>query len=244
MAIEIGRCAMTSIINIIILLFLLMGAITGFKRGVIKSATMFIGAIIVIILAYSLKNPVSKILYSVLPFFDFAGDFAGLTVLNIVIYEALAFVLVYIVLMTVLQILIKVTGGIETILKFTIVLGIPSKLLGALFGFIEAYLFVFVALFLLAQIPATNEYVKDAFLADKISNSSPILSDITEEYYQAFEEIISLKDENMQDKVEYNRKCLDILLKYDIVKKDAVEDLLDSGKLVVPNANVVLDKYR
>jgi len=235
---------MLGIIDIIIVLFLLMGALVGFKRGVIKSATMFIGAIVVIILSYALKNPVSKILYSFLPFFNFAGDFEGLTVLNIIIYEAIAFVLVYVVLMSLLQVLIKVTGGIEKILKFTIILGIPSKLLGALFGIIESYLFVFVALFLLLQIPATNSYIKESKLAFPIVNSSPVLSNITEEYYKAFEEIISLKDQNLNNKDEYNLKSLDILLKYDVVKKDAVKSLLESGKLVIPNAESVLDNYR
>ena len=132
-------------IDVICILFLLMGAVVGLKRGVIKSATMFIGAIIVIFLAFSLKNPVAKLMYTYLPFFNFAGNFEGLSVLNIIIYEALAFALVYIVLMSVLQVLIKITGIFEKILDFTIILGIPSKILGAIFGFLEAYLFLFVA---------------------------------------------------------------------------------------------------
>lgn len=235
---------MIGILDSIILLFLLSGAVLGFKRGVIKSATMLIGAILVIIISFSLKNPVSKVLYSILPFSNFAGDFEGLTVLNIIIYEAIAFVLVYIILMSILQVIIKITGGIEKILKFTIILGIPSKLLGAVFGFFESFLFVFVALFLFSQIPSTNNWVKDSFLAEKIVNSSPILSDITKEYYEAFEEVISIKDQNVHDKVEYNRKCLDILLKYDIVKTEAVKELLDNGKLVIPDADKVIDKYR
>ena len=235
---------MSAIIDIILILVLVMGAIVGFKRGVIKSATMFIGAIIVIVLAYSLKNPVSKILYSFLPFFNFAGDFAGLTTLNIIIYEAIAFVLVYVLLMAILQIIIKITGVFETILNFTIILGIPSKLLGAVFGFFEAYLFLFVAIFLLNQIPATNEIVTESTFASKIASSSPILSNITSSYYDAFEEIISIKDQNRNDKEEYNRKCLDILLKYGIVDISSAEELIQSGKLQISNADEILDNYR
>lgn len=234
---------MGTTIDIIIVLILLMGAVVGFKRGVIKSAVTFIGAIVVIILAFYLKNPVSKLMYTYLPFFNFAGDFEGLTVLNIVIYEALAFVIVYVILMSILQILISVAGVIEKVLNFTIVLGIPSKLLGALFGFFETYLFVFVALFLLSQIPVTNAYIKDSFVADKIANSSPILSGISENYYKAFEEIISIKDQNIHDKNEYNRQSLDILLKYDIVDVDSARDLIESGKMPIDNAEGILDKY-
>ena len=96
---------------------------------------------------------------------------------------------------------------------------------------------------MLAQIPATNPYIEESFVAEKIANSSPILSGISENYFQAFEEIISIKDQNLQDKDEYNRKCLDILLKYGIVKKDAVEELIDNGKLNVPGASDILEKY-
>ena len=235
---------MSAMIDIILVLILFAGAIVGFKRGVIKSAVTFIGAIVVIVLAFSLKNPISKLLYSFLPFFNFAGDFEGLTTLNIIIYEAIAFVLVYVILMAILQILIKITGVFEHILNFTIILGIPSKLLGAVFGFFEAYLFVFVALFLLNQLPATNAFVSESAFASTITSSSPILSDITSSYYDAFEEILSIKDQNMADKEEYNRKCLDILLKYGILDINSAEDLLERGKLVIPNADSILDKYR
>ena len=132
----------------------------------------------------------------------------------------------------------------EHILNFTIILGIPSKLLGAVFGFFEAYLFVFVALFLLNQLPATNAFVSESAFASTITSSSPILSDITSSYYDAFEEILSIKDQNMADKEEYNRKCLDILLKYGILDINSAEDLLDRRKLVIPNADSILDKYR
>ena len=222
---------MTSIVDSIIILFLLMGAIAGFKRGVIKSATMFVGAIVVLILSFWLKNPVSKILYSICPFFNFAGDFVGLTVLNIIIYEAIAFILVYIVLMSVLQIIIKITGGIEKILDFTIILGIPSKLLGALFGFLESYLLVFIALFLLSMLPATNELILESRLGGVIMESSPGLSNLTQESVMAVKEIISIKNQNVHNKKEYNKKCLDILLKYDIVKRETVDELIEKGKL-------------
>ena len=84
-----------TIIDIIILLFLLMGALIGFKRGIIQSATIFLGIIFVIILSYYLKNPLSKLMYTYLPFFEFSGALKGVTVLNILIYEAIAFLVVF-----------------------------------------------------------------------------------------------------------------------------------------------------
>lgn len=233
-----------TIVDLILILVFLMGAIAGFKRGVIKSATMFIGAILVIVLAFCLKNPISQFFYSIFPFFNFVGDFEGLTTLNILLYEALAFVILYVLFMAILQVIIKVTSVFEHLLNFTIILGIPSKLLGAVFGFFETYIFVFVALYLFNQIPATNVFVMDSFLAPKIVQSSPVLSNITADCYNAVQEIISIKDQNMADKEEYNRKCLEILLKHGIVDISSVEELLDSGKLQIENADEILDEYR
>lgn len=232
---------MGAVVDVSIILILLMGAVVGFKRGIFKSAVMFIGAIVVIVLAYSLKNPVANLLYSFMPFFNFAGDFEGLTTLNLIIYEAIAFVIVYLLLMVLLRILIKVTGAFEKLLNFTIILGIPSKLLGALFGLVETFLFIFIALFLLNQIPATNSIVTSSSSASHILTASPILSNITKSYYEAFEEVISIKDQNMHDKEEYNRRCLEILIKYDIVDKNSVKELIASGKLNVSNAEEILE---
>ena len=232
---------MGAVVDVSIILILLMGAVVGFKRGIFKSAVMFIGAIVVIVLAYSLKNPVANLLYSFMPFFNFAGDFEGLTTLNLIIYEAIAFVIVYLLLMILLRILIKVTGAFEKLLNFTIILGIPSKLLGALFGLVETFLFIFVALFLLNQIPATNSIVTSSSSASHILTASPILSNITKSYYEAFEEVISIKDQNMHDKEEYNRRCLEILIKYDIVDKNSVKELIANGKLNVSNAEEILE---
>ena len=232
---------MGAVVDVSIILILLMGAVVGFKRGIFKSAVMFIGAIVVIVLAYSLKNPVANLLYSFMPFFNFAGDFEGLTTLNLIIYEAIAFVIVYLLLMVLLRILIKVTGIFEKLLNFTIILGIPSKLLGALFGLVETFLFIFVVLFLLNQIPATNSIVTSSSSASHILTASPILSNITKSYYEAFEEVISIKDQNMNDKEEYNRRCLEILIKYDIVDKNSVKELIANGKLNVSNAEEILE---
>ena len=238
---RIRRKLMGAVVDVSIILILLMGAVVGFKRGIFKSAVMFIGAIVVIVLAYSLKNPVANLLYSFMPFFNFAGDFEGLTTLNLIIYEAIAFVIVYLLLMVLLRILIKVTGVFEKLLNFTIILGIQSKLLGALFGLVETFLFIFVALFLLNQIPATNSIVTSSSSASHILTASPILSNITKSYYEAFEEVISIKDQNMNDKEEYNRRCLEILIKYDIVDKNSVKELIANGKLNVSNAEEILE---
>lgn len=234
-----------TIVDAIIILFLLMGAIIGFKRGVIQSATMFIGIIIVIILAYYLKNPLSKCMYTYLPFFKFSGALEGVTVLNILIYEAIAFLIVFLVLNIILQIAIKATGILEKILKFTIILGIPSKILGAIFGILEQFIYIFVFLFLLSRLSFTAEYINESHLGTIILDRTPVISSIVESSYKSFEEIYSLKDKykNTEDKNEYNKEALDILLKHQIITPDSAKKLIENDKLKIDDAKYIIEKY-
>ena len=45
----------------------------------------------------------------------------------------------------------------------------------------------------------------------------------------------------LNDKEEYNRRCLEILIKYDIVDKNSVKELIANGKLNVSNAEEILE---
>ena len=234
---------MTSIIDTLIIFILIMGAILGFKRGVIQSATMFIGSIIVIIISFYLKNPLSRLLYSICPFFSFSGAYEGLSVLNLVLYEAISYILVYIVLMTILHVIIKVTNIFETILKFTIVLSIPSKIAGAIFGLLEYFIFTYLMIFLLMQWPTTMPYVLESKLATIVVKETPFISAPLEKYYEAIKEVVSIKDKNREDKNEYNKDSLDILLKYDIVSIDSVKELINNKKLQIKDVDEIIKKY-
>ena len=228
--------------DVIIILFLLMGMIVGFKRGVFKSAVMFIGAILVLILSFYLKNPVSKLMYTYLPFFNIWN---GLKVFNIVLYEALAFLIIYIILLSILHIIIKVTGIFEKILKFTIVLGIPSKLLGAIFGLFESYVFIFLILFVGGRLSFLAPLIDESKLADIIMTKSPVISNITNDYYESFEEIYSLKDKyENSNKDEYNKEALDILLKYNLITPESANNLVEQGKLDFNGAKEIIESYR
>src|SRR5574344_513625 len=110
-----------TVVDSAVIIILLFGALLGFKRGIIKSAVSFIGILIVIVLAFSLKNSLSEFLYTHLPFFNIGGNFAGITVLNILIYETIAFLILAIIFGTILGLIVKLTGIIEKILDLPIV---------------------------------------------------------------------------------------------------------------------------
>ncbi len=231
---------MNGLVDIIIILFLILGAIIGFKRGFFKSAVMFFGTIIVLVLSFYLKNPLSRLMYTYLPFFDL-----GVKTFNIILYEALAFLIIYIILMSVLQIIIKVTGLFEKILKFTIILGIPSKILGAIFGLFEEYIIIFLLIFILSHVSFVAPYISESKLAPKILSSSPLISNLTSDYYASFEEIYSLKEKynNTSNKDEYEQEALDILLKYEIINPDSALKLIEKNKLDFEGAKEIVENY-
>ena len=107
-----------NIIDIVIILLIILGAVIGFKQGAIKRLTSFVGMFVVVIAAFLLKNPVSVLLYENLPFTNFFGLFNGVAVLNVLMYEIVAFLLVLAVLTFVLRVILTVTGLVILNLPF------------------------------------------------------------------------------------------------------------------------------
>ena len=60
-----------NVLDIGIIIFIIFGGILGLKRGFTKELVEAVGFIVVIIIAYFLKNPLSVLMYEYLPFFNF-----------------------------------------------------------------------------------------------------------------------------------------------------------------------------
>lgn len=235
------------IVDIVILIIILLGAVIGFKRGFTRSLVSALGFIVIAILAYFLKNPLSILLYENLPFFKFGGILKGVTVLNIALYELLAFVIVLAILGVALKILMMATSVFEKILKMTIILGIPSKIMGAVVGALEAFVIVFISLYALS-LPIFNiSIVNDSNWKDTILNKTPILSAFSKDTMQVIDEFASIKEkykDNNKNAEEFNKEVLDLFLKYDVVKVSSIDKLVEKEKLQINNIEEILMKYR
>lgn len=231
-----------NIVDILIIVFILLGAFIGFRDGFTKALVNAIGVIVVTAIAYVLKNPVSEILMSFMPFFNFGG----ITSLNIVLYEVIAFLLVFSVLMIILKIVAVTTGIFETFLKFTIVLGIPSKILGAVVGAIKNYILVFFALYVLSLPTFSSwKFINESSYREPILSRTPLLSMVAAQTVSVFDDFASLKDkyENSDNTNEFNLETIDIFLKYKVVTPKTVNSLIDNGKLDIDGIENVLNKY-
>ena len=235
------------IVDIIILIIILFGAVIGFKRGFTRSLVSALGFIVIAILAFFLKNPLSVLLYENLPFFKFGGILKGVTVLNIALYELLAFVIVLAILGIALKILMVATSVFEKLLKMTIILGIPSKIMGAVVGAVEAFVIVFIVLYVIS-LPIFNiSFVENSKWKNQILNNTPVLSAFSKKTMGVVNEFAGIKEkyeDNNKNAEEFNKEVLDLFLKYDVVKVSSIDKLVEKGKLQINNVEEILMKYR
>ena len=223
-----------NILDIAIILILIMSAIVGFKRGAIKEIVSLVGIIIVFIVAFSLKGVLGNVLCKWLPFFNFAGNLEGVTVLNILLYQLIAFLIIYSLLFSVYMIVMKISGVVQKLVHMTVILWLPSKIIGAVVAFVTGYVMVFVVLLaLLIPLKDTDIFIESRF-ANYIVYDTPILADSADNISSSINEVYTLGEELSKgdiSKNEANLETMDILLKYKIVSPETARQLIVLDKL-------------
>lgn len=220
-----------NILDALIVVLLILGAMAGARRGVIKELVLLLGLVVVLVLSFNLRTPVSTFLYKNLPFFDFHGIFKGVSALNILLYELIAFLVVFVILYLILRVLLKISGIIEKVFRATIILGFFSRIAGAIVGFIEAYIIVFIILFVCSQPFFNITGIKDSKLSNRILEDSFILSDATDDAREVLDEIDNLTRVYKNDSKNFNQKTIEVFTKYEIISDDNIEYLREKGKL-------------
>lgn len=234
------------LVDFIIILSILLGAIVGFKRGFTREVVSLVKIFAIVIFAFLLKNPVSILLYEHLPFFKFGGILKGVTVLNIALYEIIAFFVMAFLISIVFKVLSLVTNIFEKILKMTIILSIPSKIAGAVVGVIESYIWVFIILYVLSFPMFNFPMLNDSTMKSKILDGTPLLSGYIDKTMDVLNEFGTLKSkyESESNATEFNRETLDLFLKYDVITVESVDKLIENDKLKIDNVQEILNKYR
>lgn len=233
-----------NVFDVAIVLLILMSAITGAKQGVLKSVVNFVGTIIVYIIAFALKDKVGVILCKFCPFFNFNGY----PTLNILLYQLVAFVLIAGILFAVFSFIMKVTRIIQRLVDMTVILKLPSSILGFVVGLFEGYIVMFIVLAVLA-LPFRNfEPYQESKLVNTIINDSPILTkslggvvDALTDVYQ----ISSNMDGNGTDqKNQINLDIMGVYLEHNVVSKKDALDIVDMDKFdTIPGIRQYVDAY-
>lgn len=229
-----------NVVDVIIIALLILGGVAGFKAGVIKKLTDFIGMFVVIILAFYLKNYISVIMYENLPFFNFFCLINGIDALNILLYEVIAFLVIFIALLFVLKVVLMLTGLVEKILKATVILSIPSKLLGIVVGVIEMYVYLFLILVIVSLPIFDSSFLKDSKMNNFILNNTPVLSGVSEKIIDIYGDVYNIID-NRKNKTneQLNEEILKVLIDKKVVTKESAKKLVDKNKIHINDKSIV-----
>ncbi len=220
-----------NIVDAIIIICIILGAMGGIRRGFVKETVYLLGIILVLIVSFHLKDYLATFMYKYLPFFNFHGVFEGVSALNILVYELIAFLVVFSIIYLILRIILKLTGLIELILRATVILGFFSKIGGAVLGAIEGYIIVFVILFTLSQPFININGLDKSKLSNYILNNTPFMSKATKSIRNVVYEIDDLSSKYKTDKKEFNKETIELFIKYDIISDDNIKLLREKGKI-------------
>ena len=194
------------ILSIIIIMFILLGTIVGVKRGFLYQLIKMLSNIIVFVVALLLKNTVADILIN---HFDIINIDKSI---SIIFYRAISFILICFILKLIITLVLKITRIIEKVLEATIILAIPSKVLGGILGFIEYYIYAFIILLVLS-IPVFNIDVYKSDAAKFILKETPLISKRVD--ISLFEELKREYDKGTNAKEE---EYIKILKEHGIIK--------------------------
>ena len=232
-----------NIFSVVIILLILLCGVIGSKRGILKELVIIVGTIVVFVLSFLLKDVVASLLITNLPFFNFRIPLGNLVSLNIIFYQLIAFLVLVILFRLILQILVDVTGIFNKIINATIILALPNKLLGFIVGLIEGYILMFIILNVVAIPMSGSQLFMDSSVRKFIVNDTPVLKDSIGGLNYAIEDVLSLSSED--DRNTNDLKVIDIMLKYNVVETDFMDDVKSSGKLdEISGLDSVIDKYR
>ena len=220
------------IVNAVIILFLIMGVYDGYKKGFIDGIFRLLGVVLALFLAYMYKDKLSVILYTHLPFIKLGGLFRGVSVINILIYELIAFVLIFIVAILVVDLIVKTSGIVEKILKIIPLFEFVNGVLGAIIGLAQTVLILYFVIFVFKFGCNLFGFQMQPSLADNVLEIQ-ILDEKFGSTISSFNEIASLAKsyEDSKDKSELNDKSIDILLKYGIISQENLDILIKNNKI-------------
>lgn len=236
-----------NIFDVGIILFFVSCLILGFKSGIIKELVSLFGIILMFLVAFSSKQILGDLFCNYLPFFEFFGNIKGLTSLNILLYQLLGFLVIFLVLFIAYRILIKLSKIVQKLVNLTLILVLPSRVLGAITSFVKGYIIVFILIIVFIIPLSTIDMFNESKVVNYIMYKTPILSDYSENYIKISTDIYDLSNKilnNEIDKDSANKEILEHILEYKISGKDKIEELVNNNKLTgINNINSILAKY-
>lgn len=166
-------------LDLAIFFFLIIGFFIGLKRGFIMQFFHLTGFIVAYIAAYLYYDELAPKLTLWVPYPNFGEGtalqlIADSTNAETAFYRAIAFVIIFFAV----KVLLQIIGSMLDFIAHLPVLKQLNVWAGAILGFLEVYLIIFILLYIAALIPMElfQNPLENSFLAKAIVNHTPFLS--------------------------------------------------------------------
>lgn len=173
-------------VNLIIIILLFFGLIRGSKRGFVLQTLHLVGFIVAFMIASSYYAELSTHLTLWIPYPELSGDGVFISFLKTLpletgFYNAISFALIFFGARIVLQIIAAMLDFVAELPLLNLV----NRLFGAVLGFVESYLILFILLFILALTPVASvqEWINQSSIALNIIENTPYLSEQVEKLW-------------------------------------------------------------
>lgn len=178
-------------LDIVIVFLLLAGLFVGAKRGLIVQLIHMTGFIIALIVAYTYYKPLAQKFVLWIPYPTVDSD-SRLTFaidkldLDQTFYQLIAFALIFFVVKFALQLV----ASMFDFLSYLPVLGFISRIAGAVLGFIEFYILLFILIYVVALLPIDpfQGLIANSSLATTMLEHTPILSETVKNWWYIYTE--------------------------------------------------------
>lgn len=240
-----------NIVDILVIIFILLCVISGCSRGIIKEGVNVIGTVLMVTLSFSLMGKLAPILYKFLPFFPLGINKLHLTALNILLYQVLSFALIFFALNLIFRMILALTDIVDKLLNLLIILKPVSSFLGGILGLISGVIASFIILLILSIPLSGFTFFHESKITNFILDKTPIFAPLTENITNATNDIYSLAmdigddEEKIKNSAKYNLEAMDIMLKYNLVTPESLEELQRQNKLNdLSGIEGIINKYK
>lgn len=175
-----------NLVDAILIIIIVIGALGGMKQGAIKSIVGFFGSLLVFYLAWVLKSSLTNVLVKVLP------QIGGNSAISVIIYYIISFIILLIVFSIILGVILKITNVIEKIMDATVILGLVSRILGGIFGAIKTYVIMFIVLFILSTF--NFSFLRDSKVNNFVLDKTPLLGPVVKDAWDAIKIVYDSND--------------------------------------------------
>lgn len=220
------------IISLIIILVFISDIVTGYKKGFLGTTLKFLKSVVALLFAYLFKSKLGTYLSINLPFFNLKGIFKGMDIVNVLIYELIAFIAIFAIVSLILKIIIDMFNIEEKLYSLIVRFHIPNNLIGGIFGGLKSIVVIYFVLSIFTAVANFVNIDTGNSLGEYVLNI-PVLKNSFGGTLDSLDEISELAVEykNTQDKGVINGDAISILLENGILTEEQLSVLIESGKV-------------